>query len=270
MHHPSLLRCLTMLGLSTCTATPVSSAEVLEPEPSGLGMGEHTLAPVSDDGRRFVAQDSQWCDVMIDPRGRALEPTSSLLQAWNLVADDAQPVMRYVAASPLTEADARTRICGRADCEVEQPQLFEATIGGLAMREQDMRAGFGVIVPSDRGALVVPIAGSRGSCSLPHELRTTREGSLVHVTTLVHEGEYSRYYFHGESDGHYGHTYGGGGCERLASTRVDIVIDVETAQLELVLTQARRGTEPQVDVRLLPHGVELRGCDGVLELAWTG
>jgi hypothetical protein len=276
MHHPALLRCLSVLGLSACTNTPaqIDSAEpgkLQGPEPSGLGMREHAASPDDgDSGPRFVAEERQWCDVWIDARGRTLEPTPSFLQAWNLVAEGAQATMRYVAVPPLTEDDARTRICGNASCKIEQPQIFEATFGGSsAQQTRTMRAGFAVLIPSERGTLVVPVAGAQQGCSLAPELRTARSGSLVHLTALVHEGDYARYYFHGYEEHGYGNI---GGCNRLSTSRTDIVIDLETAQLELVLTQASTPTrpDPQVDVRLGPQGIELHGCSGVLALEWTG
>jgi hypothetical protein len=270
MHHSTLLRCLTTLGLTACTTAPgAESQKSLGPEPSGLGMGSHA-APASDEGPRFVAEDSQWCEVWIDARGRALEPTPSLLQAWNLVAERGQATMRYVPASPQTEGDARLRVCGTADCKIEQPKIFEATLGGGPQaRSGTVRAGFGVIVPSERGPLVVPVAGVEGSCLVAPEVRSAREGSLVHVTALVHQGDYARYYFHGD----YEHSYGRpayGGCQKVGTSRTDIVIDVETAQLELVLTQASSPTRAEfVEVRLGPRAIELHGCSDVLELAWT-
>lgn len=276
MHHPTLLRCSIMLGLSACTTTPGSEPHKSPgpEEPSGLGMGEHGKEPASDDGPRFVAEEDQWCETWIDARGRALEPTPSFLQAWNIVVDHGQTTTRYVPASPLTEDDARTRICGNASCKVEQPQIFQATVGGgPSGRAGGIRTGFGVLVPSERGTLVVPVAGTEGSCLNAPELRTAREGSLLHITALVHQGEYARYYYHGYGGHDGGHGgYGGGSCQRISTSRTDIVIDVETAQLELVLTQATTPVQPvpQVEVRLVPKAIELHGCADVLELAWTG
>ena len=272
MHHSTLFRCMTALGLSACATTDTAdSFRSRGPEPSGLGMGSHESAPASESGPRFEAEEDQWCNVWIDTHGRALEPTPSLLQAWNLVAAKGHAPTRYVNASPQTEDDARVRVCGTASCKVEAPKIFQATSGGGAsMQHGTARSGFGIIVPSERGPLVVPVVGSEGSCTIAPELRVAQSGSLMHVTALVHEGNYG--YYHHYYEGHHGGRGYAGGCHPLSTSRTDIVIDVETAQLELVLTQSATPElpTPQVEVVLGPKGVQLSGCSGVLDLAWTG
>jgi hypothetical protein len=282
MHHVTLTRCLAVLGLSACSSPAAIGSHGVEPhtaEPSGLDM--KPLAPQRNDesesesGPRFESEHSYWCDVSIDTHARKLEPTPSFLQAWNLVAANGERPTRYVNAPPSTEDDARVRVCGRAGCTVEQPQIFQAMSGGGAgVRAATARAGFGVMVPSEHGPLVVPVAGVEGTCAIAPELRVARSGSLVHVTAIVHEGDYNRTYFHGEFDAHYGGHMPiyDGGCTTLSSSRTDIVVDVETARLELVLTQmgSRDQTQPLAEVTLGPRRVELRGCDEVLEIAWMG
>jgi hypothetical protein len=279
MHHGTLTRALAVLGLAACT-TPAAISEHAAPprtaEPSGLGMGSPALLSEHEreSGSRFVSSRSSWCDVSIDTHARKLEPTPSFLQAWNLVAARGQQPTRYLSTPPHTEDDARARVCGRAGCTVEQPQIFHATSGGGAgARAGTLRAGFGVMLPSEQGQLVVPVAGVEGTCAIAPELRVERSGSLVHVTAIVHEGDYSRTYFHGEFDERYAHmpVYDGG-CMPLSSTRTDIVVDVASARLELVLTQTGRldRSQPLAEVELRPSGVELRGCGEVLEIAWTG
>lgn len=277
MHHVTLTRCLAVLGLSACTSAPavIGSPAVRSSaaEPSGLGMQPHAPTHTSESGPRFVSKRSHWCDVSIDTHARKLEPTPSFLQAWNLVAAHGQRPTRYASTPPHTEDDARVRICGRAGCTIEQPQIFQATSGGGAgVRADSARAGFGIMLPFEQGLLVVPVAGVEGTCAIAPELRVERSGSLVHVTALVHEGDYERTYFHGELDEHYGSVPVYGVCLTLSSVRTDIIIDVATARLELVLTQmsARHQTQPPADVTLDPTGVELRGCAEVLEIAWTG
>lgn len=274
MHHSTLTRCLAALGLSACTSTPatIEPSTPRTPEPSGLGMDAHTQTAPRDSGPRFVSEQDEWCQVWIDTNGRALEPTPSFLQAWNLVAARGQVVTRYVHAPPRTEDDARTRICGRADCSLAQPQIIRASLGGGSHAQPgSVRAGFGVLVPTERGSLVVPVVGSEGECPVAPELRVEQAGSLVHLTALVHEGHYARHYFHGDY-GHYGGYPSVGGCQGETTWRTDIVIDVETTQLELMLTQGGtpQRTEPWVEVRLEPRGVELEGCSDVLSLSWTG
>jgi hypothetical protein len=273
----TLTRCLAVLGLSAC-ASPVGiashEAEPAAAEPSGLDMQPHAATRESESGSRFVAQHSDWCDVSIDTHARKLEPTPSFLQAWNLVAANGQRPTRYFTTPPHTEDDARVRICGRADCTIEQPQMFQAMAGGgVGVRAGSARVGFGVVVPSEQGPLVVPVAGIEGTCAIAPDLRVERSGSLVHLTAIVHEGDYSRTYFHGEYGGHGGYApVYDAGCQTLSSSRTDIIVDVASAQLELVLTQpgSRDQTVPLVEVTLGPRGVEMRGCDEVLEIAWTG
>jgi hypothetical protein len=276
VQHLTLTSCLTALGLSACTSAPVGTPELAPrgPEPSGLDMGPApTRASTRESEPRFVSETDHWCEVLIDTTGRKLEPTPSFLQAWNLVAAAGQRVMRYVSAPPQTEDDAHVRVCGRAECKLEQPQIVQAmTGGGAGARAGSTIAGFGVVLPTEQGMLVVPVAGTEGSCAVAPELRVERSGSLVHLTAIVHEGNYARYYFHGEIDERYGgHAPGYGGCQTLSSTRTDIVVDVANAQLELVLTQlaAADRLQPLIEPRLGPRGVELQGCAGVLELAWT-
>jgi hypothetical protein len=285
MHHVTLSRCLAVLGLSACTSTSgeiespgsrgpepgeIESPSSRGPEPSGLDMDAHTnmQAPLRESGPRYVSEQDQWCQVLIDVNGRKLEPTPSFLQAWNMVAARGQRSTRYVAASPQTEDDARVRICGRAGCTIEQPQIIEATVGGG--KSGIATAGFGVLLPTEQGPLVVPVAGVEGSCLVAPEIRVARSGSLMHVTAIVHQGDYTRYYHHG--GGYEGHGGGYGGCQAVASSRTDIVVDIATAQLELVLTQVRsqQWIEPLVEALLRERTVELHGCSGVLELAWTG
>jgi hypothetical protein len=271
MNRVALTCCLASLGLTACPVTPSSiQPEVSRgPEPSGLGMRDAAPAPATDGGPRFVSEQDQWCEVFIDAHGRTLEPTPSFLQAWNLVAATGQRMTRYVTAPPLTEDDARVRICGRIDCTIAQPQVFQATTANN--RSGFGLAGFGILLPSERGQLVVPIAGTGGECTVAPELRVEQVGSLVHVTTVVHQGHYARTYFHGYDD--YGHgrpIYGG--CESLVIARTDIVVDVSTGQLELVLTQTAQHDpvmKPFVEARLAADGLELQGCSDVLELAWT-
>lgn len=278
MHHVTLTRCLAVLGLSACASTPAAiasrGAEPRAVEPSGLDMEPHAPTPTSERSSGFAAQRSDWCDVSIDTHARKLEPTPSFLQAWNLVAASGGRPTRYLATPPHTEDDARVRICGRAGCTVEQPQIFQAMSGGgTGVRAGTARAGFGVVLPSEQGQLVVPVAGVEGTCAITPELRVERSGSLVHVTAIVHEGDYARTYFHGEFDERYGHmpVYDAG-CQTLSSARTDIIVDVATARLELVLTQLgpREQARPLAEVELDASGVELRGCDEVLEIAWTG
>jgi hypothetical protein len=281
MHHVTLTRCLAVLGLSACSATPAAiGSHGVEPqtaEPSGLDMSptEPTSESKSESesGPRFVSQQSDWCDVSIDTHARKLEPTPSFLQAWNLVAANGQRPTRYLTTPPHTEDDARARVCGRVDCTIEQPQIFQAMVGGGAgTRAGTARVGFGVMLPSEQGPLVVPVAGVEGTCAIVPELRVERSGSLVHVTAIVHEGDYERTYFHGEYGGHGGYAPVYGGCLTMSSARTDIIIDVASARLELVLTQVgpRDQTQPLVEVELEPGGVELRGCSELLEIAWTG
>jgi hypothetical protein len=237
--------------------------------PALLGEREHE----SESAPRFVSSRSSWCDVLIDTHARKLEPTPSFLEAWNLVAARGQQPTRYVITPPHTENDARVRICGRAGCMIEQPQIFQASVGGTGARAGTVRAGFGVILPSEQGQLVVPVAGVEGSCPIAPELRVERSGSLVHVSALVHQSDYARTYYHGEFDERYGHmpVYDGG-CMIVSSSRTDIFVDVASARLELVLTQLVRPdpAQPLAEVELRPSGVELRGCGEVLEIAWTG
>jgi hypothetical protein len=281
MHHVTLTRCLTVLGLSACSSTVATEPRDVEPsvaepsvaEPSGLDMQPH--APTHEDASesRFVPSLRSWCDVAIDTHARKLEPTPSFLQAWNIVAANGQRPTRYLTTPPHTEDDARVRVCGRVDCTIEQPQIFQAMIGGGAgVRAGTARVGFGVVVPSEQGPLVVPVVGVEGSCAIAPELRVARSGSLVHVTAIVHEGDYNRTYFHGEYGGHHGgYRPMYDGCATLSSSRTDIIVDVATARLELVLTQpgSRDQTVPLVEVTLAPRGVELRGCADVLEIAWS-
>src|SRR5262249_49366574 len=153
-------------------------------------MGSNAV-PSSDLGPRFVSEQDQWCEVWIDTHGRALEPTPSFLQAWNLVAARGGPITRYIPASPQTENDARLRVCGRADCSIGQPQIITATRGGGSNSQPGTaRVGFGVMVASKKGTLVVPVMGTEGECAVGPELRVEQSGSLVHLTTFVHEGNY--------------------------------------------------------------------------------
>lgn len=282
MHHVTLTRCLAVLGLSGCASSAGIGSQQgeqnVEPgpaEPSGLDTKPHARnlerEPASESKSRFSAEPSVWCDVAIDTRARKLEPTPSFLEAWNLVAASGQRPTRYVNTPPHTEDDARVRVCGRADCTIAQAQIFQAQSGGGAgVRAGTARVGFGVMLPSELGPLVVPVPGVEGACAIAPELRVERSGSLVHVTALVHEGDYDRTYYHG---GHYEHHGNAvyGGCLTRASARTDIVVDVATARLELVLTQStpQDGSRPFVEVTLDPSGVELQGCSDVLELAWT-
>lgn len=276
MHHVTLTRCLALLGLSACTS-PVGigspAVESRAAEPSGLDMQAPAPTQASESEARFVSSRSDWCDVSIDTHARKLEPTPSFLQAWNLVAANGQRPTRYLNTPPHTEDDARVRVCGRADCTIDQPQIFQAMVGGGAgARAGTARVGFGVIVPSEHGPLVVPVAGIEGSCAIAPELRVERSGSLVHVTAIVHEGDYSRTYYHGEYGGHGGYVPAyGGGCLTLSSSRTDIIVDVATAKLELVLTQlgSHDQTKQLAEVTLGPSGVQMQGCAEVLELAWT-
>jgi hypothetical protein len=280
MHHVTLTRCLAVLGLSACASPAEIGSRPVEPhavEPSGLDMQPHTAKRErdSESGPRFESTRSDWCDVSIDTHARKLEPTPSFLQAWNLVAEHGERPTRYLITPPHTEDDARARICGRAGCTVEQPQIFQASSGGGAgARAATARAGFGVMLPSEQGPLVVPVAGVEGTCAIAPELRVARSGSLVHVTAIVHQGDYNRTYFHGEFDEHYGGHMPiyDGGCTTLSSTRTDIIVDVETARLELVLTQMRShdGLQPLIEVTLGPRHVEMAGCADVLVIAWTG
>jgi hypothetical protein len=278
MHHVTLTRCLAVLGLSACSATLAAiGSHGVEPqtaEPSGLDMSpaEPTSERKSESGPRFVSQQSAWCNVSIDTHARKLEPTPSFLQAWNLVAANGQRPTRYLTTPPHTEDDARARVCGRVDCTIEQPQVFQAMVGGGAgSRAGSARVGFGVIVPSEQGPLVVPVAGVEGGCAIVPELRVERSGSLVHVTAIVTEGDHERTYFHGEYGGHGGYAPVYGGCQTLSISRTDIIIDVATARLELVLTQVGHvdQSKPLVEATLAPSGVELRGCSDLLEIAWT-
>jgi hypothetical protein len=271
MQHGTLTRCLASLGLTACTVAPASiqPEQPAGPEPSGLDMKGPAPARAAETGPRFVSEQDQWCSVFIDTHGRTLEPTQSFLQAWNLVAENGLRSTRYVTVPPQTEDDARVRICGRADCTIEQPHIFQATTAGNRLGPG--LAGFGVMLPTERGRLIVPIAGAGGECAVAPQLRVEQVGSLVHVTALVHQGSYERTYFHGYDD--YGH-HGGpvyGGCQSLAVARTDIVVDVSTGELELVLTQANNepSSQPLVEARLDADGIELQGCSGVLELAWT-
>jgi hypothetical protein len=275
MTHVTLTRCLASLGLTACAVTPASIQPELPPgpEPSGLDTTVPASGQTTESGPRFVSEGDQWCSVLIDARGRTLEPTQSFLEAWNLVAANGQRATRYVSAPPHTEDDARVRICGRVDCTIEQPQVFQATT--VPNKLGPGLAGFGVLLPSERGRLVVPIAGTGGECVTAPELRIEQVGSLMHVTALVHEGRYARTYYHhgGYEGGEYGH--GGpvyGGCETLATARTDIVVDVSTGELELVLTQAPPrdlATTPLVEATLAGRGIQLQGCADVLELVWT-
>jgi hypothetical protein len=271
LNHRTLTRCLASLGLTACTVTPapIGPERPTGPEPSGLGMTGPAPTPVAESGPRFVSEQDQWCSVFIDAHGRTLEPTQSFLQAWNLVAQNGLRATRYVNAPPHTEDDARVRICGRTDCTIEHPHVFQATTA--SNRLGPGLAGFGIMLPTERGRLVVPIAGAEGECSVAPELRVAQVGSLVHVTAIVHHGSYERTYFHGYGD--YGH-HGGpvyGGCQSLTLARTDIIVDVSTGELELVLTQANTDNPSQalVEAQLGADGIELRGCSGVLELAWT-
>lgn len=283
MHHVTLTRCLAVLGLSACSSPTELGSHPVEPhavephavEPSGLDMQPHAPKRESETQSvpRFESTRSHWCNVAIDTHARELEPTPSFLQAWNLVAAKGQPPTRYFNTPPHTEDDARARICGRAGCTIEQPQIFQAMSGGgLGSRAGTARVGFGVMLPSEQGPLVVPITGADGTCAIVPELRVERSGSLVHVTAIVHEGDYNRTYLHGELDEHYGPmpVYDGG-CTTLSSSRTDIIVDVATARLELVLTQmrSRDGLQPLVEVTLRPSRVEMAGCAEVLEIAWT-
>jgi hypothetical protein len=187
--------------------------------------------------------------------------------------EEGQRPTRYLTTPPHTEDDARTRICGSVGCTIEQPKIFQAmTGGGAGSRAGTARVGFGIMLPTEQGPLVVPVAGVEGNCAIVPELRVERSGSLVHVTAIVSEGDYERTYFHGEFDDRYGHMPAYGGCLTMSSARTDIIVDVTTAQLELVLTQVgpRDQTQPLVDAKLEPDGVELRGCSELLEIAWTG
>lgn len=275
MHHVTLTRCFAALGLSACSSTVAiepRGVETRTAEPSGLDMRPNAPTHEDESEPRFVSMRRDWCDVSIDTHARKLEPTPSFLQAWNIVGANGQRPTRYLNTPPHTEDDARVRVCGRADCTIEQPQIFQAMIGGgVGVRAGSARVGFGVMVPSEHGPLVVPVVGVEGSCAIAPELRVARSGSLVHVTAIVHEGDYNRTYFHGEYGGPHGYAPVYDGCTTLSSSRTDIIVDVATARLELVLTQpgSRDQTVPLVEVMLGPRGVELRGCAEVLEIAWS-
>lgn len=270
MHHSTLTRCLTALGLSACTSAASETPAPRSPEPSGLGMDSHASAAPSESGSHFVSARDEWCHVSIDAKGRALQPTPSFLQAWNLVGEHGQEVTGYNIAPPTTEHDARRRICGKADCQIEQLQIFEASAHFGPAENQSVRQGLGVMVPSERGAFVVPVAGKLGDCQIAPQLRSTRSGSLVHVTAIVYEGR-SDTFCKGVAYDYTSPKHCVEVCDVYTTARTDIVIDVEASQLELVLTRVDSyDPEQPVDVKLGPRAIELHGCFDVLELAWTG
>jgi hypothetical protein len=262
---------LASLGLGACELAPGQAVEpeaALEgAEPSGRGESPKPTQPSSRTSTEphFEGVPTQFCSAGLQQRDQSLLRTESFLQAWNELAP---PIRNQLAHNiPATEIDARMFLCGAERCSLGAAKLTEVVA--------DYMVGVGVLLPADRGMLVVPEVGAAhtaGSCTNKTEIHVEQQGELVHVRALNVERRYN-----------YGHGYGGhyGGyayepapmeCRSYAVHRRDLVIDVERGELELIIDQHHGGEgEPTwVELAFTSDGIVLSGCASTLALQWTG
>lgn len=264
---PTRGRLTALVGLTACAPVAVSTIpDEPEPftgfEPSGLH-GDEVYSVEDAEGRHFEVVDTQWCDAQLDPRERRLEVSQSFLQIWNIVDAHASPSFGPSQARPETEDQARALLCGSgAACDPAQPRVVRT--------DHQSRIGLGLLLPTELGFAVVPIAGGQGSCAFEPTITIESNGQLLHARVSASAGERERTYYHGLY-GHYGDIPSYGTCVAQTITRTDVVIDVESDELELFVSQTRPASDanPGVELELQALGVVLSGCGQRLELSWT-
>jgi hypothetical protein len=271
VHRRHLETALASLGLLApgCHAPasgaepPASHTAPPDAEPSGLGEAPKSASPSSPgSGRsRFEALPIEFCGTRFEDPQLPLRRTSSFLEAWNELAP---PVHNRLALDiPHAELDARRQLCGDERCTVETSRV--ATV------QVDYLVGVGALIPDADALLVVPdLARDHGAsrCSDTTELAVAQHGSLLHLSTTTEQRRFN----YGHYSGHDGEQAIPLDCYSYATVRRDLVIDLDHDTLVLVLEQSRTtgDAQPWTLPRFEPPGIRLSGCDGVLELRWTG
>ncbi|MFV8751716.1 hypothetical protein ACNOYE_14320 [Nannocystaceae bacterium ST9] len=247
---------LAALGLLACRPEGESTLPIDEVEPPREG-----AEPVARDASpsnpgapiesTAVPTSREWCGAIIDTRPRPLPRSSSFLLAWNEIRVASGRVAP--GPIPLTEPDARLKICGSPTCEALMPLPIEFNEAG--------KISVGTVIAGD-GETLLTIADispffANNQCANATQISRQAVGDLVWVWAEAISAPYRHHHGYG---GYYG-------CYSQPG-RHDVFVDVASGMVVLEIEHRAVVLELDASDQGGLH-VTLSGCSDTLELAWT-